>query len=265
MISGVVPFEEVIEGVKDLTGIENTKPLQDKFRRWIMNAEREIGAGGLIIRKKRQFSIGDGNYTGKQILMPEDFIGEYSYGALSAGVLNGSVLTLHCDGPEEIDLYYMGLLTDDAGNPYTTRHHLPAVEMYCVWRLYSSRYFLGKGNLNQYKEYKMEWENACMAARGEDAWPTEQQWSGIGKILNGGAFVAWTDCGMMNICGDNTFTYGSDTGEDLNVTYMCELVDLFDAAMQDQSDTDSQQPLFMGATIATTSVVAGTLIGTAEF
>lgn len=260
MISGVVPFNEIVESFMDFTGIENTQPIRDKLRRFVFRAEEDIGAGGLIIRKKKTYVNGDGLYDGTNIVMPEDFIGEYSYGDLSAGVINGKILTLNCEGPDEIDVYYMGFLTDNQGNPFTTRNHLDAVVAFCIYRMYSSRYYLGKGNLNQYREYKHEYNDAVLAARGNDAFPTEAQWIEIGRILNGGAIQAFTDCGLQYVCSDNTFSDPSSSVSDETITtYPCSLVDIFEAAMLDQGPDPVDLDEWLGA-ITTGSTVTGTLI-----
>jgi hypothetical protein len=199
MISGVVYFDEIVEHIKDATDIQNTMPLYDRFRRFIFHIEREIGAGGLIVRKKKQFTKGDGWYDGKNIVLPTDFIGENTMFEFSAGVINGNVVSLYNEGPEEIDIRYMGFLLDNNGNPITTRNHLVAVIAYSVYRLYSSKVFHGNGNLNLYHTYRQEYYDAVAEARGEDAWPTEEQWSNIGRTLNGGTFEAMTDCGFKTI------------------------------------------------------------------
>jgi hypothetical protein len=259
MISGIVPFEEIVESIKDVTGYENMRPLHDKIRRFIFKAEEDIGAGGLVIRKKKQYTIGDGFYDGTTIIMPDDFIGEYSYKALSSGVINGRVLTLNCyPGPEELDMYYMGFLLDDKGNPFTTRNHLDAIVAFSVFRLYSSRYFLGKGNINQYREYKTEFNDFVMAARGNDAFPTEEQWEEIGKIMHGGMFQALSDCGVSTICSENTLIDGGGAApDDLITAYPCTLVDLFYSALNDKGPTEGL--VKWGLIINTSSSFIGTL------
>ena len=208
MISRIVYFDEVVEGIKDATGIENAAPLHDKIRRFIFKAEEGLGAGGLIVRKKKTYIKGDGYYDGKTILMPADFVGEFSYGDLGLGNFVGDRLELYCDGPQELDLRYMGFLLDDNNNPVTTGNHLDAVVAYAVYRMYSARIFLKTGNANIYKMFRQEWYDAVGEARGKDVFPTEEQWIGIGKTMNGGAYEAFTDCGMRGFpvgCNDPMF------------------------------------------------------------
>ena len=265
MISGIVPFEEIIENIKDVTGYENMRPLRDKIRRFIFKAEEDIGAGGLVVRKKVSYVSGDGNYDGTTIIMPDDFIGEFSYADLRDGVINGRIMTLNVTpGPDEIDVKYLGFLLDKNGNPFTTRNHLDAVVAFAVYRLYSSRYFLGKGNLNQYREYKYEFNDFVMAARGNDAFPTEEQWNEIGYILNGGAFEAWSNCGLISCCSDGNYLVdgGSSPTDPTDPSYPCTLVAIFEAALQDAGPTISYEEAYntFNGIINGSSTLTGILI-----
>ena len=198
MNSGIVYFEEIVENIKDATGYTNMAPLREKTRRFVFNTEQDIGAGGLIVRKKKSYTKGDGNYDGNNIIIPYDFVGESSFGSLSAGVLNGNVITLNCPGPDEIDLYYLGFLLDDNGNPFTTRNHLEACVLYAQMRLYSSKVFTGSGSRQIYKDIKQEYNDAVLEARGNDVFPTEEEWNEIGRTLNGGAFESYNNCLMYS-------------------------------------------------------------------
>jgi hypothetical protein len=204
MISGFVYFEEIVENIKDVTGIENLMPLYEKIRRFIFNAERDIGAGGVIVRKCKKYTLGDGNYDGCSIILPEDFIGEQSYHKINAGCLEGNIIRLYETGAETVTFNYLGYLLDSNGNPFTTRNHLDAVVFYARLRLYSSKYFLGTGNRSTYKDFQIEYNDEVLSSRGEDAFPTEEEWGEIGATLNGGTIEAMTNCGIKEItcCGD---------------------------------------------------------------
>lgn len=199
MVSGIVYFDEIIENIKDATGIDNMRPLYSRIKRWCYNCEIDIGAGGVVVLKKKQYTKGDGEYDGKTIVLPSDFVSEWSYGSLYNGVLQGNIFKLYNEGPDEIDFKYLGFLLDEEGNPFTTRNRLPAVVAYSIYRLYSSKYFVGTGNHNQYRLYQMEYEDTIMAARGNDAFPSEEDWNALGAIRLGGTFEAMTDCGMKMI------------------------------------------------------------------
>ena len=198
MTSGIVYFEEILENVKDATGYESTSNLRDKLRRFIFNTERDIGAGGMVVRKKKTYTKGDGRYDGKNIIMPYDFIGESSYGALSDGVLNGNVMTLNVEGATEIEVEYIGFVLDNNGNPFTTRNHLEACVLYAQMRLYSAKVFTGSGSRRMYRDIKQEYNDEVMASRGNDAFPTEEEWNAIGATMNGGAFEAYSNCLMTS-------------------------------------------------------------------
>ena len=78
MISGIVPFEEIVQSVKDETGIENIRPYYEKIRRFIFRAERDIGYGGSVALFKKTYLVEgitsiDPNF-GKYFKFPEDFI-----------------------------------------------------------------------------------------------------------------------------------------------------------------------------------------------
>lgn len=210
MLSGIVYFEEIVENVKDATGIENARPLYDRIKRFVFNAEQMIGAGGLVVLKKKNYVIGDGFYDGKLLVLPADFVSEWSYGDLSDGKVEGNVLRLFQDGPTELTLKYLGFLLDQNGNPFTTRNRLEAIVAYATWRLYSSKLFLKEGAANIYQMYKTDYEDAMMEARGNDAFPTEEEWESIGITMNGGTFEAMTNCGMKTICSGSNDPYLED-------------------------------------------------------
>lgn len=199
MVSGIVYFDEIIENIKDATGIENMRPLYSRIRRFCYNCEGDIGAGGVIVLKKKEYEIGDGFYDGKSLILPEDFVSEHSYNALSNGILQGNLFRLYEEGAAKVDFKYLGFLMDEEGNPFTTRNRLDAIVQYSVWRLYSSRYFLGEGNRNQNRDYEQSYKDAIMEARGLDAFPSEEDWNILGAIRLGGAIEAMTDCGMRTL------------------------------------------------------------------
>lgn len=199
MLSGIVLFDEVIESIKDATGIENMRPLYDRVRRFIFTVENDIGPGGVIVVKNRQYNKNDGMYDGKTLVLPMDFMHESGYGALTDGRVYGNIYQLYNDGPDQIDFRYLGYALDEFGNPFTTRNRLDAVVAYAVYRLYSSRVFTKQGSANMYKMYQQEYYDAVLQARGNDAFPTEEEWSELGATKNGGAFEAITNCGMRTI------------------------------------------------------------------
>jgi len=187
MISGIVPFEEIVQSVKDETGIENMRPLYEKIRRFIFRAEREIGYGGTVDIKKVTYKRASG-YNGKYFKFPEDFI-EYEGIGIKGNALHPSYYTKTSEGirfnslqNENIVLLYWGIKVDNEGNPIVTRNHEKAVVAYILWKMYSSRIFLGIGNFNYFKEYEDFFTVECLAARGDDAMPTTEEWNDLGAL-----------------------------------------------------------------------------------
>ena len=200
MISGIVYWEEIIANIKDETGISNLVPYYPTLRRAVINAENDIAASGLIIRKTKTYNIADSDYDGYTLILPTDFMGEYSEAEINNAIWKGDRIELkETPGPDMVDLEYMGLLLDQNGNPLTTRNHLEAVVKACVIKLYAPMMFLGKGNANHYYAMKREYDMLVMAARGNDAFPTESQWKEIGITLGMSKFDAVSDCGLVEI------------------------------------------------------------------
>jgi hypothetical protein len=202
MISGVVYFEEILAGIKDDTGIEALESQYPKIRRWMARAEKAIGGGGLVIRKKKTYLTGDGSYNGYVLKLPEDFIWEQSYGSINSAYFRGDKLELkEQPGPDSIDLFYMGYLADTNGNPLTTHNHMDAVIAYCSWKMYQSRVFHGISGTSarQNQVFKEDWLNLRDASRGNDAFPSEEEWIEIGQILRQPFSAVMTDCGFQDI------------------------------------------------------------------
>ena len=200
MLSGIVYFEEIVENIKDATGHTNLRNLYSRIKRFVFNVENDIGAGGVMVVKTKQLVKGDGFYDGKRIILPYDFVSEWSYGDLSSGKRYGNIIELYNDGPDKLDFKYVGFLLDENGNPFTTRNRLSAVVAYAVYRLYSSKVFMKDGgNANVLQMFKIQYEDEVLAARGNDAFPTEADFEMLGYIKGGGAFEAMTNCGMRTI------------------------------------------------------------------
>lgn len=192
MISGIVPFEEIVQSIKDETGIENARPFYEKFRRLMFRAEREIGYGGSVEIKKKTFILeGVTNSIpgfGKYFKFPEDFIefegvgkgccqiASCHYSITSEGIRFKNKQT------KNVVLLYWGINTDDNGYPIVTRNHEEAVIAFIVWKIYSQRIFLGIGNMNANINYEQKFTSLLLESRGDDAFPTLEQWNAIGKL-----------------------------------------------------------------------------------
>jgi len=190
MISGVVPFEEIVQSVKDETGIENIRPLYEKIRRLIFRAEREIGYGGTVEIMKKTYPVPSNidSSINKYFKFPEDLI-EFEGIGQNCCKVPSCKYTAAAEGvrfkehqTKPIVVLYWGIKTDDNGYPIVTRNHEEAVVAFIVWKLYSQRIFLGIGNMNAKKDYEQSFISLLLEARGDDAFPTIEQWEDLGKL-----------------------------------------------------------------------------------
>lgn len=176
MISGVVPFYSIVESVKDETGIQNLRPYYDKIRRLIFRAEKIIGCGGSVKLKKKVYET-----EGVYFKYPEDFI-EYEGVGSCCNPIPRCDISAKEDGfrlrekKSKVVLIYWGLQVDEEGYPITTSNHEEAVIAFIVWKLYSARVFLGLGNFNLKKDYEFIFNSEVGSARGNDAFPTIEQY-----------------------------------------------------------------------------------------
>lgn len=181
MLSGLYSFSQILEDVKQETGITNMRNLYPTIRKLIARAEREINPyAGFLIRKRMVFYVGNGNFDGKAIKKPIDYVQLDKVGCCEDGICDGSYYEnvshiVMCDGVEreQIAFTYWGLQCDGEGNPITTYNHAEAVVAYVVFKLYSPKVFIGEGSGNQRNVYKMEWQDRCAESRGEDFFPSE--------------------------------------------------------------------------------------------
>jgi hypothetical protein len=183
MISGLVFFEELVQSFKDETGIENAQNYYEKLARIIFDAEEDIGYHGTIVPKIKTYTKGSEGYDGSWLPVPYDFTGEYHYAAINTGRWMGNGIKLYEDGPDSVDLKYMGFMTDSYGQPVTTMNHKRAVVARMVWKMYARKVFMGQGDRQQLRYLKRDYEDLVMASRGHDAFPTEEELSIIGETL----------------------------------------------------------------------------------
>lgn len=215
MISGAVPFENIVESVKDETGIANMRPLYDKIRRLIFRAEREIGYGGSIILKRCLYKKDVRGYDGRYIKYPEDMIEFEGVGCPEQGKFTTQCYAVSAEGvrfrdvKKEAVLLYWGLACDGWGNPITTRNHEEAVVAYIIWKLYAPLRFQNKGNNNTFKEYEMSFVSLAMESRGDDAFPTLEEFDQLallsysdrrGLIQRPTASYSYCDDGFLPSC-----------------------------------------------------------------
>lgn len=176
----IVPFESIIAGVMDATGITDLRNKEPQIRRMIADAEKDINPySGFMIRKKVKYYKGSQYFDGKNYKKPEDFVELDSAGCCEDGICPNHYYEtpthiIFCDKEREnVILTYWALNCDGHGNPVTTETHKKAIVSYIVFMFYGQMLFLGQGNANLRQMYKFEWEDNAMASRGYDAFPSD--------------------------------------------------------------------------------------------
>lgn len=199
MHSNFVPFEEIVELVKDDTGITNLRNLYPKIRRFIYRVEKDIGFGGSTILKRIKYSVEGGSilFDGEQykLRIPEDFMYIESVGMCQEGVCPGDYKIqgnwmFFCKGKKikEFSFIYYTLLKDGEGSPVTTENHSEAVVAGIVYWLYKSRRFRDKGQFQQMRYYEEYYHDRISEARGDDATPdTDAEWKKLSQYMNMGS------------------------------------------------------------------------------
>lgn len=183
MRTGLYSFDQIIQDVAQETGITNLRNRYGEIRQLISRAEREINPyAGFLIKKKMLHFVGNKVFDGKSIKKPADFVQIDKVGCCEDGLCEGSYFenvshVIICDKKERTSITwtYWALQSDGNGNPFTSWNHSEAVVAYIVWKLYSAKVFLNEGSAGLRREYKDEWENRCMEARGEDMFPSVDQ------------------------------------------------------------------------------------------
>jgi hypothetical protein len=181
MIQGFVGLNEIIEDVKTETGIENLRNMKPQLRKMIANAEKEINPyAGFLIKKTMIFNVGNGNFDGRSIKIPEDFVELSSLGDCEDHIPRDcyfptvSHIVITDNTPRtKVTFVYWALQFDGAGDPLVTSNHSKAVVAYITYKLYSSKTFNGEGSLQQKIELKRNWEDLCDYSKGEDFFPSE--------------------------------------------------------------------------------------------
>lgn len=178
-----VSFDDILLDVKQATGIYNIRNYYTDIRNLFIRAEQEINPyAGFLIKKRMLFKKGNGNFDGKKIKKPSDFISLISVGSCDEKICNCKLIQtlqyiqLCCQyNSDKIELFYYAIQKDGYGNPITTVNHREAVVAFIVMHLYKPKIFSGNGSRTTFKDYENDWEDRCHEARGEDFMPTEEE------------------------------------------------------------------------------------------
>jgi hypothetical protein len=193
MHSNLVSFEDIIEGIKDDTGIENLRNIYPRIKRLIYRVEKDIGFGQSAILKKIKYSTSDGSIIvsggSRRITLPDDLLFLESVGMCSIGFCPGSYriqgkFLFLCENQDDFQIVYYTLLCDGYGNPAISENHYEAVVSGVSMWLYKPRRFQDKGNANTFKAMEDYYHERIAEARGDDVMPsTAEEWALSGAIL----------------------------------------------------------------------------------
>lgn len=191
MYSKTVPFQNVVDGVFDETGISNLRNFYPKLRRLIYRVERDIGFGYGLLIKKIRYSTSDNTISENRIRLPEDLIKIEAFGTCENGLCpgtynhQGNYLFLHPSlNITEFDLVYYTMLQDGEGNPCVTENHFDCVIAGIKFYMYQPKLWNNEGNLNYGRELKEYYFDRIGEAIGDDVMPTtKEEWSAIAGQL----------------------------------------------------------------------------------
>lgn len=212
-------FYEIIEDVKTDIGFSNMTNLYSQIRQLIARAEEEINPfSGYLVRKRMAYFKGNGNFDGKNIKLPQDFVKLNENMMCQDGLCPDKIIQTNShivicgESRDSVFFSYWGLNCDGEGNPVVARNHKEAVVNFIVWKLYGSKVFNGDGSAQLRREYKTEWEDSCMAARGFDLFPS------IGTLQKMHNINSMTTAQMnQKLCADYSTTYLCDNDYDESV------------------------------------------------
>jgi len=177
MYSKHILFEEIIEGVKDDTGIENLSNLYPKIRRLIYRCEQDIGFGNSLILKLKKYSTAAGTIVNSRIKLPENIVQIESFGMCQEGICPGDYriqgnYLFFCKPVSEFSFIYYTILCDGEGNPMVTQNHKEAVISGLSYYMYKPRVYNGNdGSVSYLKTLEKYYHDRIGEARGDDAMP----------------------------------------------------------------------------------------------
>lgn len=217
MYSNLVPFEEILERVKDRTALTNLSNHLPKIRRMVFDVEKDLGWGGTAILKRTTYRTSDntiqvtnsGGNLSYRVRIPEDLLSLEEVGMCNEGVCPGDYriqgrYIFFCNPVEEFNLIYYSLLCDGEGNPSVTENHVDAVVSGITFFLYRPKIFNGKeGSMSVYKELEDYYFDRLAEARGDDIWPsTDLEWSKIADLwrMSSRDIALYTERGKCYSC-----------------------------------------------------------------
>ena len=174
-------FSELLQDVRQDTGLSNLRSSPDDIKQMIARAEFEINPYAGFLRKKRMiYHKGNGNFDGKAINKPSDFVMLDEKGMCKDGLCGNKIhVTIShivlCDNKErdKVAFNYWAIACDGEGNPIIPMNHKEAVVNFVIYKMFQPKVFNGEAAANTLMMYQRNWEDSCMAARGYDAFPDQ--------------------------------------------------------------------------------------------
>lgn len=191
MKSAYVNFNEIVLDVMDETGITNLANKEPSIRRMVSNAEKDINPySGFFTLKTVKFYKGGPWFDGTVLIKPDDFMELDKVGSCKCKLCpgdyieTGTHIILCKNAPSDsITISYWAINCDGYGNPVTTENHRRAVVAYIVWKLNSQKIFINNGSVRNLMFYQESYDILAKAARGHDAFPTEEDIEGMHYIM----------------------------------------------------------------------------------
>ena len=195
MISTLIPFDEILENVKDDTGITNLSNAREKIRRWIFRAQQKLGYNSARVYKTIKYTKDITNWSGKFLNLPSDCL-EIQDIFVDGELLNnyvynqyGNKIQFHNNysSATNLQLYYYGIMHDGEGNPACIRNHTEALVSYIIWKLFGAKTFLEPNRYGRriMKDYEQDWKDQRDGAIGEEAMPQNlEDWEILSTIIN---------------------------------------------------------------------------------
>jgi hypothetical protein len=185
MYSKFISFEEIVEGIKDDTGITNLTNSYGKIRRLIFRCHQDIGYGASLILKRVTYSIENGNIINTngvlKIKLPEDITFIEAIGMCHEGMCPGSYniqgnYLFICDKKvRKFSLIYYTLLCDGNGNPAVSLNNKEAVISGVAYFMYKQRRWNDKGSRAVLQELQTYYEDRIGEARGANVMPDSKE------------------------------------------------------------------------------------------
>lgn len=200
MRSHVYRFEQFILDLMDSTGIKNLSNRYSEIKRLMVRGEREINPyGSILMRKKMKLYVENGNFDGTKFKLEDDFMFLDKVGCCAEGLCEGDYYQdqthiILCDGETrtEITYVYWAIMTDNNGNPFTTYNHSEALIKYIIWQWKLQQAFMDEFSFNQIAYLERNFLDAADFARGEDIFPTAEQFERMAITNQTEMMIVWT-------------------------------------------------------------------------